>query len=207
MIEFERTQVFGWEGALRGMRNPHNSSDKSDSTYDTDGFPAIGMNDMDLMKKLVTAGSDHRKFMRQIFVSVDITAPLYWWKEYDTYKVGTCANSCSTMHTIHKKKFEINDFSYEKMTSFAREYLKNTIAVLNVLLESYNISGEINEWYSIIQLLPSSYNQRRTCTLTYENALAIYNARRNHKLSEWHEFCDWAVQELPYFAEITGECE
>lgn len=217
MIIFEHTETFNWEGALRGMRNPLNSWNKADSVFCSDGHndgtdcpdecpyavPEIGMNDMALMKKLVAAGSDHRKFMRQIFVSVDITAPLYWWKEYDTYKVGTVANSCSTMHTIHKQPLTIDDFAHENMTELALESLQGVIKVLNLLVESYNITGDKSAWESVIKLLPSSYLQKRTCTFTYENALAMYKARRNHKLSEWHAFCDH-VFALSYFAEIIG---
>ena len=217
MIKFENTETFNWEGALRGMRNPLNSWDKADSEFYTDGYnsgtdcpcacpydtPVIGMNDMALMKKLVAAGSDHRKFMRQIFVSVDITAPLYWWKEYDTYKVGTVANSCSTMHTIHKQNLTIDDFANDDITPLAFEHLEATISILNAHIESYRKSGRVDVWQSVIKLLPSSYLQKRTCTFSYENALAMYEARKNHKLSEWHEFCDH-VFALPHFAEMIG---
>lgn len=215
MIKFEHTDVMNLDNAIRGMRNPLASWDKSDSRlsvinlddvelgYEPIREYIIGEKDLTLAKQLTSAGSDHRKFLRQIFVSVDITAPLYWWKEYDTYKVGTVANSCSTMHTIHKKPFELDDFSHEKMNSYALDHLERTIKVLETLREAYNVSGDKCEWDSIIQLLPSSYNQMRTCTLTYENVLAIYYARRNHKLTEWHAFCDWAM-ELPYLAEFMG---
>lgn len=215
MIKFEHTDVMNFDNAIRGMRNPLASWDKSDSRlsvinlddvelgYEPIREYIIGEKDLALAKQLTSAGSDHRKFLRQIFVSVDITAPLYWWKEYDTYKVGTVANSCSTMHTIHKKPFELDDFSHEKMNSYALDHLEKTIKVLETLREAYSVSGDKCEWDSIIQLLPSSYNQMRTCTLTYENVLAIYYARRNHKLEEWHIFCEWAA-ELPYLAEFMG---
>ena len=217
MIKFEHTDVMNFDNAIRGMRNPLASWDKSDSVFSTGGdnsgtdcncdcrldIPVIGKNDLNLAKQLTAAGSDHRKFLRQIFVSVDITAPLYWWKEYDTYKVGTVANSCSTMHTIHKKKFEVDDFSHEKMNSYALDHLERTIEVLETLREAYSITGDRSYWDGIIQTLPSSFNQMRTCTLTYENVLAIYNARRNHKLTEWHAFCDWAIK-LPYLKEFMG---
>jgi hypothetical protein len=215
MIKFEHTDVMNLDNAIRGMRNPLASWDKSDSRlsvinlddvelgYEPIREYIIGEKDLALAKQLTSAGSDHRKFLRQIFVSVDITAPLYWWKEYDTYKVGTCANSCSTMHTIHKNPFELDDFSHERMTSYAYNHLVQTIKVLETLREAYNITGDRSYWDSIIQTLPSSFDQMRTCTLTYENVLAIYNARRNHKLTEWHAFCDWAIK-LPYFEEFMG---
>ena len=215
MIKFEHTDVMNFDNAIRGMRNPLASWDKSDSIlsvinlddvelgYEPIREYIIGEKDLALAKQLTSAGSDHRKFLRQIFVSVDITAPLYWWKEYDTYKVGTVANSCSTMHTIHKKKFEVDDFSHEKMNSYALDHLERTIEVLETLREAYSITGDRSYWDGIIQTLPSSFNQMRTCTLTYENVLAIYNARRNHKLTEWHAFCDWAIK-LPYLKEFMG---
>ena len=211
MLKLDHIEVFNWEGAIRGMRNPLNSWDKSDSEWRFTGYSSrgahgtndyiIGEADLTLMRKLAHAGSDHRKFLRQIMVSMDITAPRYWWAEYDTYKVGTVANSCSTMHTIHKKPFEPDDFSHEHMKPLALEQLKETITILEAFREKYVETNNRGYWYSIIQLLPASYNQRRTVTLNYEVALNIYNARRNHKLDEWHTLCD-AIAEMPYFREI-----
>lgn len=204
MIVLEKTQVFNFDGAIRGMRNPMNSHDKSDSKWDgfgeCDGY-SIGPNDLDLMKRLINAGSDHRKFMRQIFVCVDITAPLYWWKEFDTYKVGTVANSCSTMHKIHAKEFTIDDFSHEHLSPAVLDHFQDTIGVLNFFRNIYNEDKSKSAWWQMIQLLPSSYNQKRTITLTYENIINMYHARRNHKLDEWHIFCAW-IEELPYAKEL-----
>lgn len=204
MIKLERTSIMNFENALRGMRNPMNSWEKSDSVFS----PAlcIGPNDLDLARRLVGAGSDDRKFLRQIFVSVDVTAPLYWWKEYDTYKVGTVANSTSTMHKIHAKPFELDDFSYERMSSDGVELLTDhVIPFLEECRKWYNTEEDAkvkqSYWDDMIQTLPTSYNQMRTCTLNYENLINIYFARRYHKLSEWHEFCDW-IEGLPYFREI-----
>ena len=211
MIKIENIEVYGWEAAIRGMRNPMNSWDKSDSNYTiikNDGkyiADFIGENDMKLMQNLCKAGSDHRKFMRMINVTMDITAPLYWWKEYDTYKVGTVANSCSTMHKIHDKEFTIDDFSYErcKKERFVERAIEGTLNALNYLREKYLETKDKSYWETMIQLLPSSYNQRRTVQLNYETLLNIYNARKNHKLKEWLELCS-EIEKLPYFKEITG---
>ena len=197
MIKFERTDVMNIENAIRGARNPMNSWHRIDSEYDEDGNYILGENDLDLGRRLCRAGSDHRKFLRQIFVSVDITAPLYWWKEYDTYKVGTTANSTSTMHKIHSKPFEVGDFSTDHMNEGTMETLELIIKQLEILREDFNETKNKTSWYSMIQLLPSSYNQMRTCTMTYENIRNMYTARKNHKLEEWHTFCRW-VETLPY---------
>lgn len=199
MIKLERTSVMNFENALRGMRNPMNSWDKSDSVF----APAlcIGPNDLELARRLVGAGSDDRKFLRQIFVSVDVTAPLYWWKEMDQYRIAVTTNSTSTMHKIHAKEFSLEDFSSERMDS---DTLISLMAMINVLEKNrvkYNESKDVQYWHNMIQLLPTSYNQMRTCTLNYENLINIYYARRYHKLDEWHEFCDW-IEGLPYFREI-----
>lgn len=208
MIKFEHPEVWGWEHAIRGMRNPLNSWDKSDSAGDQ-----LGQNDLSLMRRLIRAGSSHRKFLRQIFVSVDITAPLYWWKEYDTYKVGTVANSCSTMHKITAKEFTLDDFSHEHLSDFSSHpenvqdpitILSSTIKTLNSCRECYIKEKDNFFWWQIIQLLPQSYNQRRTVTLTYENLLNMVSQRRGHKLDEWHDFCDW-VFTLPYAEELLKE--
>lgn len=209
MIEFEKTEVVGWEHAIRGMRNPMNSWEKSDSVYgtywgdinghkcfDNDGF-SIGTNDHDLMMRLRNAGTDHRKFMRMITVYVDITAPLYWWKEFDTYKIGTVVNSCSTMHKIHEKKFDLDDFSYEHLDYISEGYLVNLIDHLNYVREDYNETKSKEKWWQMIQLLPSSYNQKRTVMLNYEVLANIYKSRKNHKLDEWKELCEW-IESLPY---------
>ena len=198
MITIERSSVVNMDNAIRGARNPMNSWAKSDSYYAEDGTFVLGPTDLDLGHRLAMAGSDHRKFLRQIFVSVDITAPLYWWKEFDTYKVGTVANSTSTMHKIHAKSFEREDFSCDRLD-------EKGLAVLDTLIEY--LEGERvkfcenredkQPWHNMIQLLPSSYNQMRTVTLNYENLVNIYYARRNHKLAEWHTLCDW-IESLPY---------
>lgn len=203
MIKIENTDVFGFEAAIRGMRNPMNSWDKSDSVLKVpeDCEIIIGDNDLKLMKNLAKAGSDHRKFLRMITVTVDITAPLYWWKEFDTYKVGTVTNSCSTMHKIHAKEFTLDDFSHEHLYSSTMFTLKNMVYKLNFWREKYLDTKNKDDWWQLIQLLPSSYNQRRTCCLNYEVLANIYFARRNHKLDEWHVFCDWILY-LPYFKEI-----
>ena len=241
MIKIENTEVTGWWAAIRGMRNPMNSWEKSDSFFysaDLSGSPEcfysndqcnpgcavydqgliIGEADLDLMTRLRNSGTDHRKFMRMITVYLDITAPLYWWKEFDTYKIGTVANSCSTMHKIHEKEFYEEDFSFEKLESGYEEYegddamhaaycsMQNTISALNRLRYMYNITKNKKYWYAMIQLLPSSYNQRRTVMLNYEVLANIYKSRRNHKLDEWHTFCDW-VESLPYSELITGIIE
>jgi hypothetical protein len=214
MIKLERTEVMNWEGAIRGMRNPMNSWEKSDSYYThiEDGETLetapyeffVGDEDKRLMRQLRDAGSDHRKYLRMIFVSVDITAPLYWWKEYDTYKVGTVANSCSTMHKIHAKAFERDDFSHDRMSETALNCLDGVIAVLEETRQKFLETKDRAYWHDMIQLLPSSYNQMRTCTMNYENLINMYHARRNHKLAEWHTFCDW-VESLPHSDLITGK--
>ena len=202
MIEFERCDVMNLENAMRGARNPLNSWARSDSYYNENGEYILGENDLSLAKRLRNAGtSDHRKFIRQIMVSVDITAPLYWWKEYDTYKVGTVANSTSTMHRIHSKPFEVNDFSHDHLTDNGMRILKNLIRELeNIRLDFVETKNKAL-WYDIIELLPSSYNQMRTCTLNYETLVNIYRSRKNHKLAEWREFCEW-IKTLPYAFEI-----
>ena len=214
MIKLESTQVMNWEAAIRGMRNPMNSRAKSDSYYthieDEETLETapyeyfVGDEDKRLMRQLRDAGSDHRKYLRMIFVSVDITAPLYWWKEYDTYKVGTVANSCSTMHKIHAKAFDRDDFSHDRMSETALNCLDGVIAVLEETRQKFLETKDRAYWHDMIQLLPSSYNQMRTCTMNYENLINMYHARRNHKLSEWHTFCDW-VESLPHSDLITGK--
>lgn len=200
MIKLEKTAVMNFENAIRGARNPLESWDRIDSYVNQEGQFVLGSNDLELGKRLCRAGSDHRKFVRQIFVSVDITAPIYWWKEFDTYKVGTVANSTSTMHKIHSKPFSKADFSCEKMVPGAEKALENVIEVLESLRQDFIKDKAENKasWYSMIQLLPESYNQKRTVTLNYENAIGMYNSRKGHKLEEWHHFCDW-ILELPYF--------
>lgn len=228
MIKFESTEVMGWEAAIRGMRNPMNSWKKSDSEfdvqcgvcrsddYDCEDCPVldmqdktlIGKNDYDLMTKLRNAGTDHRKFMRMITVYVDVTAPLYWWKEFDTYKVGTVANSCSTMHKIAEKEFTIEDFSCEHLENSWLVHLKETIKLLNEAWDAYhwcNTDAKKEWWWQMIQLLPSSYNQKRTVMLNYEVLANIYKSRNNHKLDEWSVgFMDW-IKSLPYSELITGK--
>ena len=195
-----------WEAIIRGTRNPLNSWEKSDSTINA-GFSGnsviVGDNDLALMKKLVSAGTDHSKFMRMINVTVDITAPLYWWKEMDTYKVGTVRNSCSTMHTITNKEFELDDFSHEHLDTWGTNWLEQIIEVLNVGLESYLHSHDKDDWWQIIQLLPSSYNQRATVQMNYAVLRNMYHARKNHPLDEWKDFCRW-IESLPYSELITG---
>lgn len=241
MIQISNTETYGWEAAIRGMRNPMNSWDKSDSgicykeiachscnenrnncayNLEHDGF-VIGDNDIELMHRLCAAGTDHRKFMRMIMVYCDITAPLYWWKEFDTYKVGTVANSCSTMHKIHAKEFTIDDFSHEHLsteiygepiqepgwvdtTRSSDNLLDFIVCHLNVYRELYLETKDKKYWWQMIQLLPSSYNQKRTVTLNYEVLANIYKSRKNHKLDEWHTFCDW-IEKLPYSKLITGQ--
>ena len=245
MLKIENFEVLGWEHAIRGMRNPMNSWEKSDSNFfdDSEGHVCnicqghgpmslieIGPNDYALMKNLRNAGTDHRKFMRMITVYLDITGPLYWWKEFDTYKVGTVANSCSTMHKIAAKEFDINDFSHEHIEeldgdeyNMSYDWLLRTVDILNYYRKEYRIASEklkrtdLTEaerkhvlaqqkfyWWQMIQLLPSSYNQKRTVMLNYEVLANIYKSRRNHKLDEWHTFCDW-IEELPYSELITGK--
>lgn len=224
MIKFENTEVMGWEAAIRRMRNPMNSWTKSDSRwepqFDTEtgpchGFFVIGPNDLNLMARLRDAGTDHRKFMRMITVYVDITAPLYWWKEFDTYKIGTVANSCSTMHKIAAKEFTLEDFSHEHL--FTEENLRyeaepDSLKLLNTIINALNVyrlayleEGDKSIWWQMIQLLPSSYNQRRTVMLNYEVLANIYKSRKNHKLDEWSVgFMEW-IESLPYSELITGE--
>ena len=216
MLKLENTEVLGWEAAIRGMRNPMNSWEKSDSSFedvfeDPENFHdyymksvEIGPNDLDLMTRLRNAGTDHRKFMRMITVYVDITGPLYWWKEFDTYKVGTVANSCSTMHKIHAKEFTLDDFSHEHLTPWNETVLLNLIVELNANREAFLERKSKEDWWQMIQLLPSSYNQRRTVMLNYEVLANIYKSRKNHKLDEWHMFCDW-IESLPYSELITGK--
>ena len=242
MIRIENAETCGWEAAIRGMRNPMNSWEKSDSIFvqdgeyhdiygndgpyygtmlDTETFFELGANDHDLMMRLRNAGTDHRKFMRMITVYLDITAPLYWWKEFDTYKVGTVANSCSTMHKIADKEFTLEDFSCEHLTTQSIECLKNTIGLLNMYRSLYILKTDkqVDQctvmsdecytrykkdiWWQMIQLLPTSYNQRRTVMLNYEVLANIYKSRKNHKLDEWHTLCDW-IETLPYSELITG---
>lgn len=202
MIKFEHTSVMNLENAIRGARNPLNSWGRMDSAFDEDGNFVLGPNDMDLAKRLRRAGSDHRKYVRQIFVSVDITAPLYWWKEYDTYKVATVANSTSTMHKIHSKPFSIDDFSHDHLTPASLLFMETVVDRLESIRLKYMEDGKKKEdWYDLIQLLPSSYNQMRTCTMNYETLINIYFARNAHKLTEWHTFCDW-IRTLPYAREL-----
>lgn len=227
MLKIEHVEVVGWEAAIRGMRNPMNSWEKSDSLtctnckgclpgqecdrYNSGTF--IGPNDLDLMTRLRNAGTDHRKFMRMITVYLDITAPLYWWKEFDTYKVGTVANSCSTMHKIAAKEFTLDDFSHEHLSDFSSHpenvqdpltILSSTIKTLNSCRECYIKEKDNFFWWQMIQLLPTSYNQKRTVMLNYEVLANIYKSRRHHKLDEWHTFCDW-VETLPYASLINAE--
>jgi hypothetical protein len=202
MIDFDKCYVMNFENAMRGARNPMNSWEKSDSYYDYKGQYILGENDLSLAKRLRNAGtSDHRKFIRQIMLSVDITAPLYWWKEYDTYKVATVANSTSTMHKIHSKPFEINDFSHDHLSENGLNILKNIVNELEKIRLEYIEKKDKALWYDLIQLLPSSYNQMRTCTLNYETLVNIYKSRKNHKLDEWRSFCEW-IKTLPYAKEI-----
>lgn len=226
MIKVENVEVYGWEAAIRGMRNPMNSWEKSDSYpavdcgkcgkieregcctaegRDCTGFYCyeIGKNDFALMKSLVAAGPDHGKFLRMITITADITAPLYWYKEYDTYKVGTVANSCSTMHKIADKEFTLDDFSHEYLNEKSLYMLNDTIQYLNAVREAFIETKDKHYWWQMIQLLPSSYNQRRTVQLNYAVLKNIYHARRNHKLNEWNHFCGW-IERLPYAELITG---
>lgn len=236
MIKIENVETYGWEAAIRGMRNPKNSWEKSDSEWYSIGFPTsnpaaindkylsqkycIGDNDLDLMTRLCNAGTDHRKFMRMITVTADITAPLYWWKEYDTYKVGTVANSCSTMHKIADKEFTLEDFSYEHLIDSplveeapgkpallnmqAREMLVILVNVLNAARYNYLKTKDKRYWWQMIQLLPSSYNQRRTVQFNYAVLRNMYHARKGHKLDEWRDFCAW-METLPYSRLITWD--
>lgn len=201
MIRLDNTCVMNLENAMRGARNPMNSWSRGDSRYDEDGNYILGPNDLALAQRLCRAGSDHRKFMRQILVCVDITAPLYWWKEYDTYKVATVANSTSTMHKIHSKPFDISDFSCDKMSAETLDFMAGVVARLESLRLGYVETKDRAYWLDIIQLLPSSYNQLRTCTLNYETLTNMYHARKNHKLDEWHALCGW-IETLPYAQEL-----
>ena len=225
MLKIENIEVLGWGHAIRGMRNPMNSWEKSDSflcreveddtcpedcsfigkcpVYGTEDFFVLGNNDYTLMKNLRNAGTDHRKFMRMITVYLDINGPLYWWKEFDTYRVGVEKNSCSTMHKIHAKEFTLEDFSCEKLYDPLGD-LRPIVDRLNVYRERYLKTKDKNDWWQMIQLLPTSYNQKRTVMLNYEVLANIYKSRRNHKLDEWHTFCDW-IEELPYSELITGK--
>ncbi len=201
MIKLERFEVMNFHNAIRGARNPLNSWNKYDSFYDENGNFIMGENDLSLAKRLCSAGSDHRKFIRQIFVTVDITAPMYWWKEYDTYKVGTVANSTSTMHKIASKPIELCDFSCDKMDKESLAAFKTFVDYIESVRLKYVETKDKVLWYDIIQLLPSSYNQMRTCTFNYENLISMYYARKSHKLDEWHVFCDW-IKTLPYANEM-----
>lgn len=206
MIKIELTDVCGWESAIRGMRNPLNSWDKIDSKWDGfgkgDGY-SIGENDHSLMMRLAKGGATHAKYRRMITVYVDITAPLYWWKEFDTYKVGTVANSCSTMHKIHAKEFKLDDFSHEHLLPGCVDVLKCTISMLNYSRDMFLETKDKIHWRQMIQLLPASYNQKRTVMLNYEVLAGMYKDRKNHKLDEWHTFCDW-IKALPYSEIIIG---
>lgn len=221
MIKFENTEVMGWEHAIRGMRNPMNSWEKSDSLFISDRYlddldeikladmcgnrtPIIGKNDMDLMRRLAAGGPVHAKYRRMITVYVDITAPLYFWKEFDTYKVGTVANSCSTMHKIHAKEFTLEDFSCEHLSEPSLKNLRSVIKYMNDYREEFLKDKDKHNWWQMIQLLPSSYNQKRTVMLNYEVLANMYHSRKNHKLDEWRMFCDW-IKALPYSEIITGE--
>ena len=197
MLKVERISVMNMENAIRGARNPLNSWARMDSYYDEDGNFILGENDLSLAVKLAKAGSDHRKYLRQIMVSMDITAPLYWWKEFDTYKVGTVANSTSTMHKIQAKEFTREDFSMEKLTGKALDMMDAVIACLEEERLKFIETKAKENWINMIQLLPSSYNQMRTVTMNYEVLINIYYARRSHKLSEWHVLCD-EILKLPY---------
>ena len=201
MIKLEKTSVVNLENAMRGARNPMNSWARADSYYDEDRNYILGPNDLDLARRLGKAGPDHRKFIRQIFVSVDITAPLYWWKEYDTYKVATVANSTSTMHKIHSKAFEESDFSTDHMTDESKKHFLDFVVYMEEVRKKFVETKDKTYWYDLIQMLPSSYNQLRTCSLNYETLSSIYYARKAHKLEEWHILCDW-IKTLPYAGDI-----
>ena len=217
MIKVEDVEVWGWTHALRGMRNPMNSWDKSDTNITLTGSrvyaprlhqttseePHFGEADAKLIHSLVQSGTEHRKFLRQVFVAMDITAPLYWWKEFDTYKVGTTANSCSTMHKIYAKEFTLDDFSTEHLTEYSVEQLESLIGWLNMCRTNYNLDKEKDYWWQMIQLLPTSYNQRRTVTMNYENVLAIIHQRSGHKLDEWNDFVK-VLTNLPGIDVVLG---
>ena len=202
MIDFNRVYVMNLENAIRGARNPMNSWARSDSYYDENGQYILGESDLSLAKRLRNAGtSDHRKYLRQVMLSVDITAPMYWWKEYDTYKVATVANSTSTMHKIHSKPFEIDDFSHDHLTENGLKVLRALVDEMEKIRLEYVETKDKALWYDLIQLLPSSYNQMRTCTLNYETLINIYKSRKHHKLDEWRSFCEW-IETLPYAREL-----
>lgn len=201
MLTLKNTSVMNFENAIRGARNPMNSWGRMDSHTEPDGSFVFGPNDLDLAMRLAKAGSDHRKYLRMIFVSVDVTAPLYWWKEYDTYKVATVANSTSTMHKIHSKPFSMDDFSCDHMTDSTKKFMETVVAELENIRLRFKETKSKDDWYDMIQLLPSSYNQMRTCTFNYETLINIYRARKNHKLAEWHTFCDW-IETLPYAEQL-----
>lgn len=201
MLTLKNTSVMNFENAIRGARNPMNSWGRMDSHTEPDGSFVFGPNDLDLAMRLAKAGSDHRKYLRMIFVSVDVTAPLYWWKEYDTYKVATVANSTSTMHKIHSKPFSMDDFSCDHMTDGTKKFMETVVAELENIRLRFKETKLKEDWYDMIQLLPSSYNQMRTCTFNYETLINIYRARKNHKLAEWHTFCDW-IETLPYAEQL-----
>lgn len=215
MITIEKTSIYGWEETIRGMRNPMNSWDRIDSDWEFVEDPSIinpndevkfvlGPNDADLMRRLCKGGPVHAKFRRMITVYVDITAPLYWWKEFDTYKVGTTANSCSTMHKVHAKEFTLDDFSHEHLNTFGLNTLSQLIRFFNLNRDEFLSAKDKDNWWQIIQLLPTSYNQKRTVELNYEVLHNIYHSRLNHKLDEWHEVCRW-IESLPYSWIITGK--
>ena len=201
MLTLKNTSVMNFENAIRGARNPMNSWGRMDSHTEPDGSFIFGPNDLDLAMRLAKAGSDHRKYLRMVFVSVDVTAPLYWWKEYDTYKVATVANSTSTMHKIHSKPFSMDDFSCDHMTDGTKKFMETVVAELENIRLRFKETKSKDDWYDMIQLLPSSYNQMRTCTFNYETLINIYRARKNHKLTEWHTFCDW-IETLPYAEQL-----
>lgn len=201
MLTLKNTSVMNFENAIRGARNPLNSWGRMDSHTEPDGSFVFGPNDLDLAMRLAKAGSDHRKYLRMVFVSVDVTAPLYWWKEYDTYKVATVANSTSTMHKIHSKPFSMDDFSCDHMTDDTKKFMETVVAELENIRLRFKETKSKDDWYDMIQLLPSSYNQMRTCTFNYETLINIYRARKNHKLAEWHTFCDW-IETLPYAEQL-----
>ena len=208
MLTIENAETFGWEAAIRGMRSPKNSWDKSDSCWSSPNengtdkpMYIIGENDLKLMHTLAAAGQDHGKFLRMIHVQLDVTAPLYWWKEADQYKVGTVTDSCSTMHKIHAKEFTMDDFSHEHLEDFFLDGLIKTIKLLNTARNRFLCAKDKDCWWQMIQLLPSSYNQRRTWDLNYAVLRNIYRARRNHRLDEWHTLCDW-IETLPYAKEL-----
>lgn len=201
MLTLKNTSVMNFENAIRGARNPMNSWGRMDSHTEPDGSFVFGPNDLDLAMRLAKAGSDHRKYLRMVFVSVDVTAPLYWWKEYDTYKVATVANSTSTMHKIHSKPFSMDDFSCDHMTDGTKKFMETVVVELENIRLRFKETKSKDDWYDMIQLLPSSYNQMRTCTFNYETLINIYRARKNHKLAEWHTFCDW-IETLPYAEQL-----